>query len=320
MNTDKIKAEHQKSALLFDTCFRLAFLKPQYWATWLLLGCSFVIFLLPAKLTDWLAKYLGDFSKKSNKKRYKIASTNIKMCFPDLSHDQHNKMVSEHFRAQARSVLHYGLILWGGRRSAEKHMILHGQEHIDGSHAEGKAVIVMTVHSVGLEAAVSALGRSNKISGPFKSMRNELVNHMVARARSRFGALVYTREAGLRPIIKDVRGGYVMCYLPDEDLGADKSIFAPLFGVQKATIPVLGRLARSCDANVHPCISCYDEAEAKYHIHVLPKLENFPQLDDQLDTLAMNQSIEELVKRCPAQYFWTLRLFKTRPEGEERFY
>jgi len=320
MTRNEIRENGEKSSLEFDARYRLCYLKPKYWTSWLILGLSFLIFLLPAKFTDRMANYVGDFFKKSNKKRRNIARININKCFPQLSEIQREQMLSEHFRAQARSVLHYGFILWGGRRSAEKRIELHGMEHVEASHAEGKGTIVMTVHSVGLEAAVSVLSQNYKISGPFKSMKNELFNWMVARARSRFGTKIYTREAGLRPIIKDVRAGCTMCYLPDEDLGPEQSIFVPLFGVQKATIPVLGRLARSCKANVLPCISCYDPQQAKYHVHILPKLEDFPQQDDQLDTLVMNQSIEELVKMCPEQYFWTLRLFKTRPEGEDRFY
>lgn len=320
MNENKVKEKNIKSSLEFDARFRLYFLQPKYWLTWLMLLLSFMIFLLPAKVTDKLANHLGDFLRKANKKRVKIASCNINKCFPELSELQKEYRLNEHFRAQARSVLHYGFILWGSRRTAEKRIELYGMEHIEASHAEGKGAIIMTVHSVGLESAVSALTRYYKTSGPFKSMKNPVIDWMVARARSRFGGVLYTREAGLRPIIKDVRAGYIMCYLSDEDLGAEQSIFVPFFGVPKATIPVLGRLARTCKANVLPCISCYDQQQAKYHVHVLPKIENFPQKNDQLDALAMNQAVEELVRLCPEQYFWTLKLFKTRPEGEQRFY
>jgi lauroyl-KDO2-lipid IV(A) myristoyltransferase len=320
MIRNKINPNAPVSSQVFKARFRLYFLLPRYWTTWLMLSLSWVIFLLPAKLIDKLANYVGDALRKINKKRYNIARININKCFADLSASQREHLISEHFRAQARSVLHYGFVLWGGKRSAEKRIQLHGMEHIDACHAAGKGAIVMTVHSVGLEAAVSALSRNYKASGSFKSMKNPLIDWAVGRARTRFGGVLYTRQAGLRPMIKDVRAGYVMCYLPDEDLGPERSIFTPLFGVQKATLPLLGRLARSCKANVLPCISCYDVKQAKYHVYVLPKLENFPQQDDSLDTLAMNQAIEELVKLCPEQYFWTLRLFKTRPEGAARLY
>jgi len=106
----------------------------------------------------------------------------------------------------------------------------------------------------------------------------------------------------------------------DEDLGADTSVFAPLFGVPKATIPVLSRLAKQCDAAVVPCIACYDETERCYVTRLLDLDEDFTAYDDAQSALRMNAAIELTVQQCLAQYFWTLRLFKTRPEGEEPVY
>ena len=309
-----------KSPLEYDTRFRLEFLKPGFWMTWMFIACSYLLYLVPAGFVDSIGRVLGDLIHRTNKKRRGIALKNVSLCFPDMSESDREGFVKQHFRAQVQSILHYSFILWASKRNLEKRIVFQGQEHIDNCIEQHHNVIVMTIHSVGLEAAVSALGREYSVSGPFKSMKNPLVDWIVARARSKFGTRIYTREAGLRPIIKDVRAGCVMCYLPDEDLGRERSIFIPLFGVQKATIPVLGRLSKSCKAKVLPCVSCYDVKQAKYIIHVLPPIENFPRQDDESDTRAMNASIEQLVNICPAQYFWTLRLFKTRPDGEQRFY
>jgi KDO2-lipid IV(A) lauroyltransferase len=50
-------------------------------------------------------------------------------------------------------------------------------------------------------------------------------------------------------------------------------------------------------------------------------LENFPTGDEIADTTLMNQAIEAMVRRTPAQYLWVHKRFKTRPPGEnEKFY
>jgi lauroyl-KDO2-lipid IV(A) myristoyltransferase len=157
-------------------------------------------------------------------------------------------------------------------------------------------------------------------SGVFKPMKNKLVDWFVARGRSRHGSYLYSREAGLRPIIKDVRAGNVMFYLPDEDLGRERSIFAPFFGVEKATVPVLGKMAKVCKADVLPCMAEYDVKTRRYIIHILPPLKDFPSGDDYHDTVAMNVALEEIVRLCPTQYFWMMKLFKTRPQGQARIY
>lgn len=320
MKKNQIDPNAKKSDLVFDTQFKKIFLHPKYWLTWLFISFSFVIYLLPAQFVDWLGGLFGDFLRRTNKKRLRIAAINISLCYPAMSESEKDRFLKEHFRAYGRSVFHYGFILWGSEKLAEKRIEYHGKHYIDDCIDQGYGVIVMTAHCVGLETAVSTMSRYYHLTGPFKDMKDPVVNWFVAKRRMRFGAALYSRDAGLRPIIKDVKAGYVMGYLPDEDLGPEQSIFVPFKNVPKATIPVLGRLTKTCKAKVFPCMCCYDAKQHKYHLHVLPAIENFPQLDDQADTLAMNQALESLVDICPEQYFWTLRFFKTRPEGEARFY
>lgn len=308
------------SPLVYRTGFRLSYLKPVYWSTWLAVLLLFVLLWLPASVTDVLAMGLGDLARNFNKKRRRIARKNLQLGFPELSDAERKHLLKQTFRAQMRSVLHYGLFWWAPQWLLRKRIVIQGEEHIRASRQAGRNVIVMTSHSVGLEAAVSAITQRYPISGPFKVMRNPVINWLVARGRTRFGTVIYTREAGLRPIIKDVRAGQVLFYLPDEDLGKDRSIFVPLFGVQKATIPVLGRLAKSCHADVLPCIACYDETRRKYIVHIRPPLKDFPRGDDATDAAHMNRAIEDTIRLCPAEYFWTLRIYRTRPEGEQRFY
>lgn len=316
----KQKHKSGNSKLLYQVKFEWWYLKPEYWSTWFLVMLLFCLNLLPAALVDMLSHLLGDIARNVNGKRRRIARKNIQLCFSKYTLEGRKRMLRQISRNQVRSVLHYGLIWWGSRSQLNKRIVVRGQHHIDASLASGKSVIVMASHSVGLEAAVSAITLRYPISGPFKMLKNPVINYLVAKGRARFGTLIYSRDAGLRPIIKDVRSGRLMFYLPDEDLGKDRSIFVPFFGVEKATVPVLGRLAKSCNADVLPCMSCYDEASHKYIIHLLPPLEDFPQGDDMVDTTRMNQAIEQSVCLCPEQYFWTLRIFRTRPEGEQRFY
>jgi lipid A biosynthesis (KDO)2-(lauroyl)-lipid IVA acyltransferase len=309
-----------QSSLVLANPFKPAFLGPTYWATWLMIGFLFLIYLLPISWSDALANMLGDLARNINAKRRRIARTNITICLPELEAAASKQLLRQHFRAQMRSVLHLGMVWWGSRNYLQTRIILRGQEHIEKTLATGKSVIIMAGHCVGLDAAGAAILMRYPVTGPIKLMRNALVNYFIVKGRARYGTIIYSREAGLRPIIKDVRAGHIMFYLSDEDLGRERSIFAPLFGHTKATIPVLGRLAKSCNAEVLPLMGCYDDKKHQYIVHVLPALDNFPQGDDLIDATTMNQSIEELVRLCPAEYFWTFKLFRTRPEGETEIY
>ncbi len=197
-------------------------------------------------------------------------------------------------------------------------------EQIDSFQKQGKNVIILLTHSVGLEFAVAAISMRFSSSGPYKEMRNPVIDWMIANGRLRFGkhsgSRLFTREDGLKPLIRETRNGKVLIYLADEDLGEKSSVFAPFFGVQKATIPMLGRLAKSCNAVVFPCVSCYEAETRSYSIKLLPKMENMPGADSEADSINMNKAIEAAVRHCPIQYLWTLRYFQTRPPGEESLY
>ena len=320
MTNKSIESEAGKSALLYDTNFKLSYLRPMYWSTWLGVVSLWLVTFMPPSWQDGLANKLGDLVRNVNAKRRRIARKNIELCFPEMTKEEKKAFLRTNFRHQARSILSYGLIWWASRAVLEKRIVIKGQENIEKSRSNNRGVIFMAAHSLGLEAAVSATTMRYPLSGPFNPMKNKLVDWFVAKGRKRHGTFIYTRKAGLRPIIKDVRAGCTMFYLPDEDLGKDRSIFVPFFGIEKATVPVLGRLSKSCDADVLPTIACYDEVTHRYIVHILPALKNFPCGDDYENALVMNQALEDIIRICPSQYFWIMKLFKTRPGNEPKIY
>lgn len=304
--------------------FRLALLHPYCWATWFGLGFFFIITLLPLSFTDWLGCRLGDIAASKNKKRFNIVKTNLSLCFPDKENSEIEQMTARHFRAQFRSLLHYFILWWRPVSAVKRRLHTTGFEKITHYQQQGKQVIVLLSHSVGLEFAVAAISMAYQSNGPYKAMRNPVIDWMVANGRARFGKAMggklFTRDDGLRPLIRETRAGNVLIYLADEDLGAKNAVFVPFFGVQKATIPVLGRLAKSCNAVVLPCMSCYEPKSRRYLIKLSPKIDNLPSGSDEQDSLSMNKAIEQVIDQCAIQYLWTLKYFKTRPPGEVSVY
>ncbi len=300
--------------------FSAQLLHPRYAMTWLMLGVFYLFSWLPVAVIDVFAEGLAALAWRRNKKRVHYACVNLALCFPDKTPEQITQLARRHFSYQMKSVMHYGLIWWAPKWRLQNMVRLQGAEQIDAIHAEGKQVIALTSHSVGLEFAVTALSLRYPCSGLYKAMKNRVIDWLVAKGRTRFGVNAYTREQGFRPLIRDTRKGRVMIYLADEDLGADRCVFAPFFGVQKATVPVLGRLAKQCRAEVLPCVSCYDAAQRKYIVKLLPAMAELDGDDDVTAATQMNRAIEQTVRECLAQYFWTLRLFKTRPPGEDSVY
>lgn len=304
--------------------FRLSLLHPRYWLIWIGLAVYFIFTLLPIPVIDWAGCRLGNYAAGKNKKRFNIVKTNLSLCFPEKGQAEIEQMVFKNFQAQFRSLLHYYILWWRPLSFVRKKIHSEGFEQITKYQEQGKNIIVLLIHNVGLDFAAASIAMDYKSNAPYKKMRNPVADWMIANGRMRFGkkfgSKLFTRDDGLRPLIRETRAGKILIYLADEDLGEKNSIFVPFFGVQKATIPVLGRLTKSCDAVVLPCVGCYEPENRRYSVKLLPKIENFPSGDDEQDSTNMNKAIEAAIMQCPIEYLWTLRYFQTRPLGEVSVY
>jgi KDO2-lipid IV(A) lauroyltransferase len=58
----------------------------------------------------------------------------------------------------------------------------------------------------------------------------------------------------------------------------------------------------------------------RYVARLYPPWTGFPSGDDAADARRMLAFIEERVREMPEQYLWMHKRFKTRPEGEAKFY
>ena len=309
-----------KERLSTVPAFSVSLLMPKYWPIWVGLFLFYCFSWMPTKILDVVANKLGDFIFQKNKKRVHIAKTNLSLCFTDKSDVEISEMVRINFRAQARAWIQYALLWWHPVSLLKKQINVVGLDQVKAVKAKGENAIILLCHSVALDVAIAALSMRIKASGSYKPIKNPLLNWLLANRRIRFGGIIFTRDDGLRPLIKSIQNDRVSIYLPDEDLGADKCVFAPFYGVQKATVPVLGRLAKMTHSKVFTCIGYYDYEQSKYMVKILPYIQALKGNDDTTDTQAMNTAIEQAISQCPAQYLWTLKFFQTRPDNESSVY
>jgi len=104
------------------------------------------------------------------------------------------------------------------------------------------------------------------------------------------------------------------------DLGSRDSVFVPFFGIQAATITGLSRLSRAAGAVVISCVTRILPDGQGYVVEIGDPWTDFPTSDVEADTRRMNAFIESAVRTMPEQYYWVHRRFKTRPEGESKYY
>jgi KDO2-lipid IV(A) lauroyltransferase len=185
----------------------------------------------------------------------------------------------------------------------------------------GRPVIWLAPHFVGLDMGGTRIITEWRGVSVYSHQKDPLLNRLLLHGRTRFVApVLFSRQDGIRPVVRAVRSGLPLYYLPDMDLGSRDSVFVPFFGVPAATVTGLSRIARLAGAVVVPAVTRQLPGAGGYVLKFYPAWTDFPTDDLAADVRRMNEFIEERVREMPDQYFWLHKRFKTRPPGEEKFY
>lgn len=272
----------------------------------------------PQRARTQLANVLGELLWWIVAPRRRITLTNLRLCFPSLDEEQRVRIGRQCFRNIARSGLDHS-VLWRGERSAvESHIRVDGLEHLQAN--ADRPLILIAPHFVGLDAGGIRVSALMRVISIYSKQTNAVWDVWLLKGRQRFNdpLLVPRQGADMRTVIRSVKEGLPLYYLPDMDLGAANSIFVPFFGVPAATIPMVPRIARITGAQVMMAVT--EMTDDGYVLHFEAPWSEFPGDSIQADTERMNREIERWVLKMPEQYLWTHRRFKTRPAGEASFY
>lgn len=283
--------------------------------------------LLPAAALGRLGAGLGGLLYALAGSRRRVGETNLRLCFPELPAGEREALLRRHFRALGRSLMLETVSWWGDRRQLERLVRLEGLEHL-GPHL-GRPLILLAPHFIGLNiGGVRVTAELAPIVSIYTRIRDPRMDSLMLRARTRFVAReregsgerseMYARNDGIKPVLRAMKRGLPLYYLPDMDFGTRDAVFVPFFGVPAATVTGLARLARAAGAAVVPCVT--RQTDSGYVTRFYPAWTDFPGGDVEADTRLMNAFIEARVREMPEQYFWLHQRFKSRPPGEAGLY
>ena len=246
----------------------------------------------------------------------RTARINLRLCFPELDERCRADLERRYFKALVRSVLELGLVWFAPAALIRRRVRLDGLEHYQDVGDAPK--ILLAMHAVGLEMAGARIGMEGRGVGFFTPHKNPLLDRIIRVSRDRLGdVLMLDRREGLRPMVRAIRDGRHLYFLPDQDFGDRDSIFVPFFGIPAATVTTLPRLVKLTGARVIPCEVWQRPGSEGYQVDFLPAWEDFPGPDLEADVRRMNAFVEAYARAHPDQYFWGHKRFRTRPDPSE---
>jgi len=284
--------------------------------TRLILGLLWLIHWLPLRALAAIGNGIGAAAYWLVPERRKVTRINLEKSFPQMPAPQREHLARASFRAFCRGVVDRTILWWGSAERIRDMVRLEGVEHLE---AAGAQVVIFAPHFTGVEAAGVRISIDRNLSSLYSHQKNAVLDDVLLRSRTRFRDNVVSRQQGLRRALKWIKEGIPFYYLPDLDFGPKGSVFVPFFGVPAATARGLPYIARITGARVVPCITRM-LPEGGYVARFYPAWQDYPTGDDEKDARRMNAFLEERVLEMPEQYHWLHKRFKTRPQGEARFY
>ena len=293
------------------------FIHPKYFPTWILILLMRVGVFIPFRLQVFFGKIIGKLIYPFMTELRKTAYTNISNCFPDKKQPQVTLLVKQHFEAIGISLFETANAYYASDKKIKRILTINNEKNFTEALKKEGGIILLCSHFMPLMLGSRALLIKHTIANIYRPQNNQLFDQVMVKGYIRNGA-VMIKSTDTRSIMKAINNSLPIWYAPDQDLGKNNSIFAPLFGIQTATASATSRLAKNNNTRVIP----YSFVRAKhgYEMSFEKPLKNYPSGNAIKDASKTNQILEKQILKNPEQYLWIHRRFKTRPEGEENFY
>lgn len=291
--------------------------KLQYWIiARLAFAALAAVRLLPARaalgFVDRSARLLGPYMG-----RHRVAMENLRAAFPEKSEDELQAIAGD---------------MWGNmaRLSAE-YVFLDKIAYIDVDDPENASVLVegvdlfwrlkdekkprifFTAHMGNFELLpICAASFGLEVTALFRPPNNPYIAERLLAAReTQMGQLVPSKAGASLALARILeKGGNVGVLVDQKFLGGVETTF---FGRKCQTNPLLGKLARQYDCDVHPTV-CTRLPGGRFRIRIFDRIElprtGSGEVDVEATAQLLNDIVEQWVREDPGQWMWFHKRWK----------
>ncbi len=286
-----------------------------------LLALVWLLQWLPLPLLALLGRGLGALLHVFGRERRRVALANVALCLPELDERARRALVREHFGWLGRSLLERALLWYAPRARLARLIKVEGDVHL--AERSERPVMWLVPHFLAVDVAGAAtqLFQDRMVVNVYTEQSNAVLDAALKKGRGRFGrAEMLTRRQSALPMVRAIKRGHAFFNPSDMDFGLRDAAFVPFFGHAAATLLAPSRLARSLNMIVQPVVGELLPGGQGYRVRFLEPWTDWPSDDPLADAARMNRWIEAEIRRCPAQYLWVHKRFKTRPPGAPPLY
>lgn len=293
------------------------FYHPKFIPTWALIAVMWLGSKLPFSMQVLVGKGVGKLLYFILSRFKTIAFINISHCFPDKNPAAVKQLVKQNFESIGIAIFETANAYFAKTKKIQKLTTFEHQHHLTDALKKQQNIILLSGHFMPLMLSSRPLLIMCKIANIYRPQNNLLFDKVMRQSLLNNGAdMIKAKDA--RALIKAIKSGTPIWYAPDQDMGEKHCVFAPFFNIQTATTTATARLAKIPNTVVIPYF--FSRTDCGYTASFGPPLQHYPSNDAIQDARTTNQILQHQILKAPEQYLWIHQRFKTRPQGEKKFY
>lgn len=177
-----------------------------------------------------------------------------------------------------------------------------------------RGVIFLTPHLGCFEITAQVIAEKTPLTVLYRPPRKEALKPLIEGARARDNLMLAPANlSGVRILLKALKNGGAIGLLPDQVPQNGEGVWADYFGKPAYTMTLSAKMQQMTGA---PIILVYAERLSfgrGFAVRFVPFEQPLGDTPEQ-QARAINAAMEQLIARCPAQYFWSYHRYKT-PKG-----
>jgi KDO2-lipid IV(A) lauroyltransferase len=192
-----------------------------------------------------------------------------------------------------------------------------GAELLQQMLARGRGLVLLTPHMGSFEVSAQAyaerFGAAQPITVLYRPARQPWLRELEETARARPAlATAPANLAGVRLMMRALRRGETVGLLPDQVPPEGMGVWVPFFGQRAYTMTLAARLVQQTGAAVAVLWTERVAKGAGYVVRAMELPVPIPELaaGEEASALAINQSMEAVIRMKPSQYLWGYHRYK----------
>ncbi len=260
--------------------------------------------------------------------RIEDARRNLRIAFPNWSEQRRRRVLLASMENLGRCLVEFARMNQLSVETLRERVRVEGLENLEAAQHQSSSggVVVMTAHFGNWEFFASAMhAQGYPISVVHRPRDNSLLDALVNRERTAGGTPFLPRGFAARAALEALGQGRMLAMPYDQNCTANEGVFAPFFGRLACSRVAPLRLAMRTGAPVVPAFLHREPDGVQHTCHFRPAIEMAAENGDRAAAILenarrWNRVLEDEIRRCPEQWLWLHRRWRTQPQGEPHPY